>query len=175
MLINEAPKNCIRTFTGTYVNLLNPKPETINIEDIAWGLSGIRRWNAQCHSELTVGLHSLRMAAYGGKDALELLMHDATEAYLGDIPSPLKKLLPDYQKLEHGLSVVIANKWSMAFPYPENVHIIDSIQLLEEWDYFDQSRPQPPRHTVARKFIESFNTLYAQRRNTARDTQGRLL
>lgn len=175
MQINDAPKNCIRTFSGAYVNLLDPKPETIHIEDIAWALSGIRRWNAQCHSELTVGMHSLRCATYGGKDALELLMHDATEAYLGDVMSPLKKLLPDYQKIEARLSVVIANKWSLRYPYPEDVHLIDSIQLLEEWDFFDQSRPQPPRHTVSRNFVELFNKLYAQRTNKSGGEQGRLL
>jgi len=89
----------IGTITGRMMYLLNPRADDVSLEDIAHSLSRIVRWNGHIKDgdaghTLTVAEHSLRVAARiaeaGCLPELELaaLLHDAHEAYLGDIPTP---------------------------------------------------------------------------------------
>ena len=92
----------IRTSTGRNVSLLTPDPATIAIEDIAWALAGINRYSGQTRHRtlrLNVACHSLNvvrqlgvMHAEPGTQLLGLL-HDAHEAYTGDITSPVRQVL----------------------------------------------------------------------------------
>ena len=99
----------IETRTGRRLNLLDPAPSGICLDDIAWGLARQARFNGQTigHLPYSVAQHSCwvadRVEALGGdvKTQLRALLHDGHEAYVGDITRPLKTLL------NSGLSMVI--------------------------------------------------------------------
>lgn len=87
----------------------SPTAPEFDIRDIAHGLSQVCRFNGQCDGFYSVAEHSVLVARIMGaisvSDAyrgllLEGLLHDANEAYLPDVPSPYKQLLPDLRKLE---------------------------------------------------------------------------
>ncbi|KKM07785.1 hypothetical protein LCGC14_1730500, partial [marine sediment metagenome] len=91
------------TYSGRKISILYPGVEDINIEDIAHALSLQCRYNGHCNKFYSVAEHSIlaaRMfkARYGIKfecDFIYTLMHDAAEAYVGDLISPVKsELLP---------------------------------------------------------------------------------
>jgi 5'-deoxynucleotidase YfbR-like HD superfamily hydrolase len=104
------------------VDLLDPQPEDININDIAWGLANTCRFSGQMSAgcRIDVAIHSVRVArctvalGWGGPDVrMAALLHDAAEAYICDLPSPLKKLLPDYQAIEQRLQEVIYRRFEV--------------------------------------------------------------
>lgn len=135
MKISEAPKNCIRTFTGKFVNLLDPDPDTIVIEDIIHALSLINRWNGHSKFPISVCTHSVLCADLAPEPhKFATLMHDSSEAYLSDISSPLKALLPDYKIIEDRFMKVISKKYGFQYPFHEEVHIADRKMLNTEWD-----------------------------------------
>ena len=117
----------IRTISGKIVDLQNPAPESIDIEDIAHALSNICRFVGHLHYHYSVAEHSVHVSrliegSLGNKDTIMAgLLHDASEAYLGDMSTPLKTILPDYKKLE--------NKWSDIIYAKYNLINIDHVKL----------------------------------------------
>ena len=86
----------METFTGRRVNPLEFKGEDIDIRDIAHALSFVCRYGGHCKKFYSVAEHSLRVAYIApSKYRLAGLLHDAAEAYLGDIIRPLKYNFPD--------------------------------------------------------------------------------
>jgi 5'-deoxynucleotidase YfbR-like HD superfamily hydrolase len=80
----------IQTYTGKLVDYLEPDPETICIEDIAKALSLEPRFAGQTKRHYSVALHSIMVCGMAPKQfKLEALLHDAEEAYIKDIPTPL--------------------------------------------------------------------------------------
>lgn len=128
--------NSIRTFTGAYFNYLKMDPDTIHIEDIAHALSHIPRWMGHTKVFFSVAQHCCwcHDANVAPDEEFERLMHDATEAYLGDCPSPLKSLLPAYKDLENTLSIVIAKKYGYNYPYSADTKLADRAALEIEWE-----------------------------------------
>lgn len=112
---NDGRLNC---YSGKVVNLLDPQPDQIDILDIALALSRQARFNGMTSHYYSVAQHSV-LAAQLGKDhgcALELLLHDAAEAYTGDIVKPLKNLLePNISKIEKSIEAVIQSKFGVDF------------------------------------------------------------
>lgn len=90
----------VRTASGRYLNFANPHVDQICITDIAIGLFRHYRWLGQ-HGDISVGLHSIycqtlaKAKGYSPELQLACLLHDAEEAYTGDIPKPLKRLLDE--------------------------------------------------------------------------------
>jgi len=120
----------ILTYSGHYLNVFDPNPDHICIEDIAHGLSHIPRFAGQTNKFFSVAEHSFNVSiAVSRPFCLEGLLHDASEAYLMDIPKPIKKHLPDYIILEDSLMRVIATKFGIAFPISPEVKIEDKRQL----------------------------------------------
>jgi len=130
----DYPKGCIRTYSGKIVDLRNPKPEQICIEDIAHALSLIPRFCGHTKHHLSVATHSINACTMieAGFE-LEALLHDATEAYLQDIPSPLKALLPEYKQIESNFHKVIAEKFGVPETLSQEVKDIDLRLLNNEW------------------------------------------
>lgn len=94
-------KSYILTQSGLRIDYANPKSNVYNIMDIAHGLSNTCRFGGQFRRFYSVAEHSVIVSHLVHPDfALYGLMHDAAEAYLGDIPTPLKRLLPDFCALE---------------------------------------------------------------------------
>lgn len=107
----------LETVTGRLIDLTNPDPTTIDIEDIAWGLSRIPRFAGHTITiqPYTVAQHSVFVAdevksmeldGYIGSQRIELelkaLLHDAAEAYMGDWPSPVKQI-PEIRPIIKGI------------------------------------------------------------------------
>jgi len=112
--VNTAIEDWIETRKGHRVSVQNPKPEQFDIEDIAYALSNTCRFNGHCAGFLSVAEHSV-LVSQRLPDNLKLagLLHDATEAYLGDIPSPIKQFLPDYKKLEKVFETAIEDRFNL--------------------------------------------------------------
>jgi hypothetical protein len=128
--------DCIRTFTGKYVNVFDPDPDTICIEDIAHALSQQIRFGGHLPQPYTVAQHSL-FCSYLAEDEHKLaaLMHDASEAYLLDVPRPVKLKLCNYKEIEDKLMEVIAAKYGFAFPFDPNIKVVDEQMLRSEWHH----------------------------------------
>lgn len=106
----------LRTASGKKFYPLHPDPDQICIEDIASGLSKICRYAGQIPKFYSVAEHSVEVARLLPQShKLAGLLHDASEAYLVDIPSPLKVSLFDYQEVEDNLNAVIAQKFGVEF------------------------------------------------------------
>jgi len=132
----------IRTFTGTDFTVFDPKPEQIFIEDIAHALSQLCRYGGHCDPFYSVAQHSI-IASYliEPKFALDALCHDFSEAYIMDLPRPIKYQIPEFINIENKIYEVIAQKFNLTFPIPEEVHIIDNDMIKYEWDFFMSKKP----------------------------------
>lgn len=96
------------TSTDLAVDFAQPMPEQINFHDIALGLSKCCRFAGQCDGHYSVAQHSVLVALLLPESLRwEGLLHDATEAYMGDLSTPLKSMLPDYKKVESRLDAAI--------------------------------------------------------------------
>jgi hypothetical protein len=88
----------LQTFTGKLVDVLNPTPEMVDVQDIAHALSMTCRYGGHCRDFFSVAEHSLLVEELGMNGVttqlkLGLLLHDAAEAYIGDIVTPVKKAI----------------------------------------------------------------------------------
>ncbi len=110
-----AARTSIMLCTGRLIDLLAPDPAVITIEVIARGLARQPRFAGQTTGFLSVAEHSLNVAALVRPGLVRAAMlHDAPEAILGDVPTPLKRLLPEYEVIENRM----ANAVALAFGFP---------------------------------------------------------
>lgn len=162
-------KNTVTTFTGREVSLLAPEPSTIAIMDIAHGLAHQCRYAGQSPHFYSVAEHCVHIANAIDKEyALAGLMHDAAEAYLGDVTKPLKQLLPEYKVIEERMEQVICEKFNIEYPFPDAVHEWDKTALQKEMSVFWGNGPRyagviPVEAwdpwTAKVRFLELFKTL----------------
>jgi len=99
--------------SGRRFDLLDPASSQFEVEDIAHGLAHICRYAGQCRTFYSVAEHSMLVSEVVENFALEALMHDAAEAFIGDITRPLKQLLPDYKVIEADIERVIADRFGL--------------------------------------------------------------
>jgi uncharacterized protein len=106
----------IFTYTGKYVHLMEPRAETIDIIDIAHALSQISRFGGHTRTFYSVAQHSIGVAQLVPvKYRLQALLHDAAEAYFGDMVQPLK-CLPvsrDYRDHESWMQATINDRFGL--------------------------------------------------------------
>lgn len=126
--------NCIRTFTGKYFNILEPTEDMIDIVDIAHSLAHQCRFAGHLPKFYSVAEHSYNCCKLATKEnAMAALLHDASEAYLIDVPKPVKRELINYDKIEDNIMRLIANKFKFKFPCNEEIKNIDKFMLETEW------------------------------------------
>lgn len=116
---------------------LDPRPDEIDIEDIARALSHICRYGGHCRKFYSVAEHSLLVSHFvPSEHAMTGLLHDAAEAYLGDIPRPLKKqpVMDGWFVAEQQLEAAIAERFGVTMPMPASVKEIDDRIILDEWE-----------------------------------------
>ena len=136
-------ENSIRTFTGKVFDLQILEPDSICIEDIAHGLSHTARFAGQLEKMYTVAQHSIYVAINVSlENRLAALLHDASEAYMGDMPSPFKKMLPDFKHHEDRLMKVIAKKFGFEYPLHQEIKNMDAEFLNMEWLNFVEKKPE---------------------------------
>lgn len=131
----------ITTYTGIHFYPLEPEADKIYIEDIAHALSLLCRGNGHVKHFFSVGQHCINCAleamarGYSKRVCLACLLHDASEAYLSDVPRPFKKTLPEYQQLEeHFLSIVYEKYLGSSLTAEEEMLVR---QIDDDMLYFD--------------------------------------
>jgi len=123
----------ITTFTGKHFNPLDPKPDLLDLVDIAHALSLTCRAAGHVKTFYSVGQHSIACAreaearGYSQKVKLLCLLHDASEAYLVDVPRPLKPELGSYLKIEEKLLDMIWVKFVGSIPNEDELRKIKEI------------------------------------------------
>ena len=104
----------ILTSTGQYLSLVRPDPDCITIEAIAHALANICRFGGHVRPFYSVAEHSVRVAASDYVPSwlkFDALMHDAAEAFVGDMPSPLKRLIPEFRAMERRIMAAIEHRF----------------------------------------------------------------
>lgn len=129
----------IQTYTGRVVDLENPTPDMIDIDDIAHSLSMQVRFTGHIDEFYSVAQHCVKcahLARNHHQHPIEVqrwaLLHDASEAYIGDLSSPLKSLLSNAKEIEERFHIAIALKFDLPWPIPSEVHTIDRRMLATE-------------------------------------------
>lgn len=158
----------VRTHSGAIFDPASGLIDAIDIHDVAHALSHLCRFNGHSREFYSVAEHSCLVSqfiAHKWPDDLEAqyagLLHDATEAYVGDVTSPLKHLLPNFQELEANVATQLAKhfdiRWSPEIE--EKVKIADMAALaveatilfddVREWDCVKENPPEKWQSVVA--------------------------
>ena len=137
-----------KTITTASLREVNPadlKREDIDIRDIAHALAMICRFGGHCEKRYSVAEHSVLVSRLCPPEfAFEALLHDATEAYLGDIPTPLKRQLSAYQEFEKKAYAVIAAVFGLPTDESTAVKDADKLAFIIEYDQLIQPRYDAP-------------------------------
>lgn len=129
----------ILTFSGKEIDLNNFQPSDFCIEDVAHSLSRTCRYNGHCSKFYSVATHSsntYRIAKLIGANeptCLYALMHDAPEAYIGDMPGPLKKTMKEFSTLDKHIDKQIIKAIGKEL-YFENWHEFIDFDLVNKID-----------------------------------------
>lgn len=186
------------TATGKKISILNPDPATIDIEDIAIALSNICRFGGNIKHFYSVAVHSILVANIAPSSLkLEALLHDAAEAYVGDIIKPLKVILgKTYTDIEDRFMCSIITKFKLDEAKLAMIKQYDK-QALEleheryqkgnrsEWDYkvrlYNKSHTLSVWHLplmdntfVATAFLKAYEALEKARNGEEIDPNGLL-
>ena len=134
---------CINTFSGGKLNLIEPQVENINIFDVARGLAFKGHFAGQTPRFFSIAQHSLMVCdlmeeEHGDNPELMLtaLLHDASEAYIGDMVKPLKVFLFKFQEVENKLQDVIFETFNLDGSLMPTVKIYDKISQDVEYKAF---------------------------------------
>jgi hypothetical protein len=103
----------IKTSRGSYFDIKSPGDSYFVIEEIAHALSHICRFTGHTKKFYSVAQHSVLCSISDGDFAFERLMHDAQEAFIGDVSSPLKRLLPCYHAIETDIENAISSQYRL--------------------------------------------------------------
>lgn len=125
----------IQTHSGRRFNPTKPNPDAIVIQDVAHALSMQCRFSGHCKYFYSVAQHSVLVSYIcDHKDALWGLLHDASEAYLVDVPRPLKRSgkFQAYIDFEHVMQEAICRRFGLPFQEPPSVKKADTILLVTE-------------------------------------------
>lgn len=175
----------MQTYTGVKFDLMRPTPDMVVIEDIAHALSMQCRFNGHVKHFYSVAQHSVHVAAHlhhlPTRGRLQGLLHDAPEAYVGDMVRPLKNSMRIFKFVEQTVWKAICAKFDLSVPLYTDVVIADNAMLhteardLHAIDHLaDWELPEPPSELVQRVnpldparaeklFLESFRALMEER------------
>lgn len=124
----------IQTYTGRHFDPLNPDPAQLDEVDIAHALSYVARFGGHTLHHYSVGQHSLLVCdlVEDPADKLQALLHDATEAYIGDMLRPLKQVIPEFRRIEQGVWEAICMRFGIAVEMAPAIHRADMVALATE-------------------------------------------
>jgi len=158
----------ILTLSGKQFSLFEPTPEMIDIRDIAAGLSNKGHFSGLTPSFFSIAQHSIMVCdefsfLYPHNDPglkLLALLHDAAEAYIGDMIKPLKVRIPQFVEVEENIMKAICTKYEMDY---SSLHLIKAIDLyIQRVEYnafynkgrIDYMNPQQANNLFIDHFIE---------------------
>ena len=114
-------------YSGKPFYPLDPSPDEVDIQDIAHSLSMTTRYGGHAKSFYTVAQHSVILSNIVSKEnAFVALMHDATEAYIGDLIRPIKYMLPKFIELEENIWRAVALRYNLPIVIPDEVKFHDT-------------------------------------------------
>jgi hypothetical protein len=162
MGIKTEPVGCrgatIAIHGGGYFSFERPEQSPIRIRDIAVALSRICRFGGHCTEFYSVAQHSVLVSLIvPSEHAAAALLHDAAEAYMGDMVKPLKHLLGDaYGEIERRVEAAIFGRFGLSYPIPDAVKHADLRLLRTEkrdltrhdsdlWTRLNEYEPLPER------------------------------
>lgn len=134
--ILKSPKH-IQTASGKKFYPFKPNSEDIEIEDIAQALSlqsrfsGHTTWSGKM-KHYSVAQHSL-YASYICCYPLWALLHDSPEVYSVDLPTPIKRRMPDFKHMEDKIERAVAIRFKLQWPRPPEVKLADIAAFNIEW------------------------------------------
>lgn len=167
----------VSTYLGHRFYPMAPSIADVAIEDIAHGLAFQCRFNGQTQDFYSVAQHSLMVSSLVPQRlALAALLHDAAEAYLGDMVKPLKGLFPDFSRIEEAVMSIIGNRFGVVEFDDRQIKQADLIALAtekrdlmprssESWHTLDGVAPLPTRieamspRLAKEKFLSEFERL----------------
>jgi hypothetical protein len=137
----------MQTVSGRAYWPLDPRPEEVSITDIAHSLGNMCRYAGHCEEFYSVAEHSILVSKILPPHlALQGLLHDATEAYLVDVPRPVKHTpaFDEYRRIEDmNWRVAIAPAFNLPLELDPLVHEADNAVLLAEKDAIMTEAPFP--------------------------------
>jgi len=129
----------METASGVMFHFMDPKPEQIVLEDVALALSRTCRYGGHTKRFYSVAEHTILMADWvldqpwgDYKKALTALHHDDAEAYIGDLPRPCKQNIPQFKAIETGIDKVLAERFSLEYPFEPWLKTADTAILIDE-------------------------------------------
>ena len=125
----------LQTYTGKLVHPMRLTVDDVDIADIAHALSMLCRFGGHAQHFYSVAQHSvLASRLVPGEDALWALLHDASEAYLVDVPTPVKRLaaMSGYRAIEAQVQLTVCHAFGLASEMPASVHAVDGALVLTE-------------------------------------------
>lgn len=151
------------TYSGTEFDVLQLKIADIDIRDIAHALACINRFGGHTREPISVAQHSVFVSYFCPTEPLQGLLHDGSEAYLGDIPGPLKQsaVFEKYRKLESRIQLLIYKKFSCQLQETQEVKEADQLMLrFEAWRGYQKpfwcEPPTPAEETKMRIIVSAW-------------------
>lgn len=125
-----------QTFSGLAFDLVAPEASMVSIKDIAQSLANQCRFNGHTVRFYSVAEHCLYVSrAVPRPFALQALLHDAAEAYVGDMVRPLKSLLVEFKAVEQRVWLAVCARFNLPSALPYDVQIADQRMLATEREY----------------------------------------
>ena len=119
--------------SGVYFDFLDPQLATIFVNDIAWGLANTCRFGGHSLEFYSVAQHSVLCASLVEPEhQFAALMHDAAEAYTGDMIAPLKQLCPDFKAVERRVEAAVFARFGISTPLHPSIKHADLRMLRTE-------------------------------------------
>jgi 5'-deoxynucleotidase YfbR-like HD superfamily hydrolase len=158
----DKPRAWQRMLSGRRLDLLDPSPLDIEIEDIAHGLARVARWNGQTSGDhaFSVAQHALLVDAIAGilnaelsaRDRLAILLHDAPEYVIGDMISPFKAVMGgEYKPVEERLLGAVFRRYGLPLPNARLLKVLKTADRAAA--YYESTRLAGFAESEAAKFF----------------------
>lgn len=145
----------IRLLSGRYFSFEQPTDCRFTVNDVAHALAHLCRFTGHTRRFYSVAEHSVLASRIAPPELrMDVLMHDAAEAFIGDVSSPLKAMLPEYREIEARVAHAVCERFGLSWPMPGAVKRADLamlqaermwvIRCREEWACLEGISPGPP-------------------------------